>query len=161
MKLWDPKTHFKTQIKSRKLMSRSAHNKTCLEIVKKRTKICLKSSRQRMWPSLSKKLISKKEIPELKKWKGLWKIVGTINLCLGNKLRQSQRDKNKELSKIRNELMLVKSQTSAKDKTQVDDMLKTQNDIQKGNWPFSIHRSNQQQEHGNNFAQKWQEEVEF
>lgn len=29
--------------------------------------------------------------------------------------------------------MLVKSQTSAKDKTQVDDMLKTQNDIQKGN----------------------------
>ena len=29
--------------------------------------------------------------------------------------------------------MLVKSQTSAKDKIQVDDMLKTQNDIQKGN----------------------------
>ena len=53
---------------------------------------------------------------------------------LENKLRQSQRERNRELSKVRNELILMKSQAGAKGKGEVDEMLKSQFDIQKGNY---------------------------
>lgn len=52
---------------------------------------------------------------------------------LGNKLRQGQREKNKELSKIRNEMMILKSASASKSKPDYDESLKAQNDILKGN----------------------------
>lgn len=44
------------------------------------------------------------------------------------------REKNKELSKLRNELILLKAQGGAKGKQDLDELLKNQNDIQKGKY---------------------------
>lgn len=49
-----------------------------------------------------------------------------------NKLRQTQREKNKELSKVRNELIMLKTQSQPKAKGEVDEMLKTQCEQLKG-----------------------------
>ncbi|CAI2364847.1 unnamed protein product [Moneuplotes crassus] len=48
-----------------------------------------------------------------------------------NKLKHQQREKNKELSKVRNELILLRAQTGAKGKQEMDVVLKSQNDMQK------------------------------
>ena len=57
----------------------------------------------------------------------IWQII----IFLENKSLFSHREKSRELTKVRNELLLLKSKTTGKGKVEVEQIMKSQQDAQK------------------------------